>query len=79
MIDKQEPVAWMYVNSDGECEQIEYGEPFDDPSVTPLYTAPPSKPWVGLTDEERADVADVSDCFEDVVDATEAKLKEKNT
>ena len=38
-----EPVAWMYVNSDGECEQIEYGEPFDDPSVTPLYTAPPQR------------------------------------
>jgi hypothetical protein len=79
MTDEQKPVAWMYVNSDGECEQIEYGEPFDDPSVTPLYTALPSKPWAGLTDEERAAVADVSDCFEDVVDATEAKLKEKNT
>ena len=47
-----EPVAWMYVNSDGECEQIEYGEVFDDPSVTPLYTAPPQREWVGLTDEE---------------------------
>ena len=35
--------------------------------------------WVGLTDEERFEVADHSDCFEDVVDATEAKLKEKNT
>ena len=38
---EQEPVAWMYVNEDGECEQIEYGEVFDDPYVTPLYTAPP--------------------------------------
>ena len=37
------------------------------------------RPWVGLTDEERFVVADVSDCFEDVVDAVEAKLKEKNT
>ena len=47
---EQEPVAWMYVNTDGECEQIEYGEPFDDPSTTPLYTHPPQrKP---LTDEE---------------------------
>jgi hypothetical protein len=41
-----EPVAWMYVNTDGECEQIEYGEPFDDPSVTPLYAAlPQRKEW----------------------------------
>jgi hypothetical protein len=35
--------------------------------------------WVGLTDKERFEVADISDCFEDVVDAVEAKLKEKNT
>ena len=37
------------------------------------------RPWVGLTDKERFEVADISDCFEDVVDAVEAKLKEKNT
>jgi len=40
---EQEPVAWMYVNTDGECEQIEYGEPFDDPSTTPLYTTAPQR------------------------------------
>jgi hypothetical protein len=44
----QEPVAWMYVNQDGECEQIEYEAPPDDPSVTPLYIIPPQRPWVGL-------------------------------
>jgi hypothetical protein len=37
-----EPVAWMYVNLEGECEQIEYGTPsIDDDSITLLYTAPP--------------------------------------
>ena len=49
----QEPVAWMYVNTDGECEQIEYieNDPMpDDPSVTPLYTAP--RQWQGLTADE---------------------------
>ena len=79
---EQEPVAWMYVNTDGECEQIEYGEPFDDPSTTPLYTSP-QRTWVGLTDEEKHQciydeqgyVLDYEDC----VDKTEAKLKEKNT
>ncbi len=50
--DVVEPVAWMYVNKDGECEQIEFGDPFNDPSVTLLYTAPPKRKWVGLTDEE---------------------------
>ncbi len=39
---KPEPVAWMYVNSEGECEQIEYETPpAGDDSITPLYAAPP--------------------------------------
>jgi hypothetical protein len=40
---KPEPVAWMYVNSEGECEQIEYGTPsIDDDSITLLYAVPPA-------------------------------------
>ena len=40
---RPEPVAWMYVNSEGECEQIEYGtEAIDDDSITLLYAAPPA-------------------------------------
>jgi hypothetical protein len=76
----QEPVAWMYVNQDGECEQIEYATPPDDPSVTPLYTAP--RPWVGLTDEEREDFLKKTDWQydpESYAVVIEAKLKEKNT
>jgi hypothetical protein len=80
---KQEPVAWMFVNEDGECEQIEYGPVFDDPGVTPLYAAPPKREWIGLTDEE------VSYCryaatFCDELDTAymaeliEQALKEKN-
>jgi hypothetical protein len=39
---RPEPVAWMYVNSEGECEQIEYETPpAGDDSITPLYAAPP--------------------------------------
>jgi hypothetical protein len=42
---KSEPVAWMYVNSEGECEQIEYETPpAGDDSITPLYAAPPKPP-----------------------------------
>ena len=42
--EKKEPVGWAYVNSDGECEQIEYDDtPPDDPSITLLYTAPPQR------------------------------------
>ncbi len=40
-----EPVAWMFVNSDGECEQIEYGafDMDDQSSITLLYTTPPAQ------------------------------------
>jgi len=40
--EKQEPVAWMYVNVDGECEQIEYGlTEYDDwDEQTLLFTKP---------------------------------------
>jgi hypothetical protein len=79
----EKPVAWMYVNTDGECEQIEYGLcDFDDPSIQLLYTAP--RQWVGLTEIEICDIeADEltsasSETFS-FARAIEAKLKEKNT
>lgn len=78
----QEPVAWMYVNRDGECEQIEFGTAFDDPSVTLLYAAPPKREWKGLTDEEIDYIWGVTKPdYEDLFDfprAIEAKLREKN-
>jgi hypothetical protein len=42
---EQEPVAWMYVNENGECEQIEYGvSTVTAPYIKLLYTAPPKRP-----------------------------------
>jgi hypothetical protein len=85
---EQEPVAWMYINTDGECEQIEYGEPFDDPSTTPLYTHPPQRTWVGLTKKQISKFEAWHDNREEevgwvnpseIVAYIEAKLKEKNT
>ena len=80
---EQEPVAWMYVNEDGECEQIEYGPVFDDPGVTPLYTAPPQREWVGLTDQEINSVCYKRDWTAPWTNTTFARaieqaLKEKN-
>jgi hypothetical protein len=45
----------------------------------PLYTTPPQRTWVGLTDEEfwELDKEDLS--LRQFVQAIEAKLKEKNT
>jgi len=43
----------------------------------PVYVAPPQRSWVGLTEEEREDIA--LEVPLDAVLITEAKLKEKNT
>jgi hypothetical protein len=58
------------------------GDAFDKAMLIEAVKAklePEPRPWVGLTDEERFEVADISVCVEDVVAAVEAKLKEKNT
>ena len=54
----------------------------------PLFTAPPKKQWVGLTDEEIQDLGYLSEKFDasnsewfdrwGFAQAIEAKLKEKN-
>ena len=55
----------------------------------PLFTAPPRKQWVGLTDEEIQDLGYLSEKFDasnsewfdrwGFARAIEAKLREKNT
>ena len=81
--EQGEPVAW-YRDEDGIRIYYE-SKVWDD--ATPLYTTPPQRTWVGLTDDEIAEVED-----EYIVDYRipagsawnfakdiEAKLKEKNT
>ena len=53
----------------------------------PLYTTPPQRQWVGLTDEEKKHIATAAGCTEDddghivteIFRLAEAKLKERNT
>ena len=78
---EQEPVAW--INSYGFWKY----KPKDIDALTPLYTAPPKREWVGLTDEEidlyALDIGVTANKAPAwiVVYAKdiEAKLKEKNT
>ena len=42
-------------------------------------TTPPQRRWVGLTDEDRFELAKAKHGWEDLLIAAEAKLKEKNT
>ena len=88
---EQEPVAWLKTWSDGSVSVLKTkSHAFADHELEPLYTAPPKKEWVGLTDEELAEIDGVVMKYigtgEYVIDgeyefarAIETKLREKNT
>jgi hypothetical protein len=79
-----QPVAWLSEGGD-----VSRSKRYMDEmgfKCNPLYTAPPKKEWVGLTDEERNSLwrdaigwGDPSHDDEDLMKVIEAKLKEKNT
>jgi hypothetical protein len=82
-LESQEPVAWM--RQDGQrvttaSDRHNYPD-YETRYLIPLYTHPPQRTWVGLTDEE------MQDCLNRLPTQTidvyarriEAKLKEKNT
>ena len=80
---EQEPVAWRWgvpklKNNDFEWR---YSLNKTRPDAIPLYTTPPQRTWVGLTEDE------IKECFQITSDQylpaqiykrIEAKLKEKN-
>lgn len=79
---EQEPVAWRY---NGKLHEFDPSDWATGP-VTPLYTSPPAKPWVGLTDEDIEDCAMLQDAtdptdalWKDFARAVEDKLMGKNT
>jgi len=73
---EQEPVAWMNDSTPSGifARHMEGAKNFG--CTIPLYTTPPQRTWVGLTNEERAE------CWETIPELAmrkvEAKLKEKN-
>jgi len=79
----QEPVAW--ITPDREGFRIRFSEPTNDVPLgwDPLYTTPPKRTWVGLTDEEREGIAQDYSLtglgYQSPFKAIEAMLKEKNT
>jgi hypothetical protein len=89
--DDGQPVAWMMVNKVIGPPSLHW-KPQEDWHITweckPLYTAPPKKEWVGLTDEEIQDLSYLSEKFDasnsewfdrwGFARAIEAKLREKN-
>jgi len=85
---EQEPVAWMFQHEETgrtmcvDAQQLEWGFEKGNPrlkKIAPLYTTPPKRTWVGLTDEEELQLAGMMDKSRHwLVAAVEAKLKEKN-
>ena len=87
----QEPVAWSYwqscLNDDGtqtapwvhRLSKFKPTESIINKDVTPLYTAPPQRQWVGLTDEEVRKICVNEWGGYEQCRTIEAKLKEKNS
>ena len=87
---EQEPVVWMYQDkSTHEVRFQKHMRGFVDHGATyetPLYTTPPRREWVGLTEEEQEALWDEAvdrqehfcSQYGEFADAIEAKLKEKN-
>jgi len=75
----QEPVAWMHISAVGN---VYFRKKPQDAvfNPQPLYTAPPKKEWVGMTNDELLDIADMvyADDLE-LLQNIQAKLKERNT
>ena len=82
--EKQEPVAWISEGGD-----VSRSKRYMDEmgfKCNPLYTAPPKREWVALTDEEIYEYADKylyqhgsNYGIKAFGKAIEAKLREKNT
>ena len=78
---EQEPVAWITRRTgDGGVVLSGYEtcEPTDYDSI-PVYTAPPKREWVGLTDDEIQDILDCGRGELIAIKKTEQRLKDKNT
>jgi hypothetical protein len=75
---EHEPVAWMHTTAAG----LVYFRKKPQDKVfnpQPVYTAPPKKEWVGLTDEEYKIIHYKNYNYLELVQAVEQALKEKNT
>jgi hypothetical protein len=93
-LDEQEPVAWRFrsgtwFNREAHWRYINTLEGTEGlRGLEPLYTTPPQRQWVGLTEDERTAIRAGVQTYLDmtqyeygktVQQATELKLQEKNT
>ncbi len=75
--EKQEPVAYLCENAVGH-KYFRWKKPTSHYKPIALYTSPPHKKWVGLTDAELAEFSAMKLGAYDLCLEVEAKLKGKN-
>ena len=82
---EQEPVAWFSTLPDGKLSIKIVGKPTDG-NWEPLYTTPPQRTWVGLTEQQIKKILSESKCWEYcsmpnlnyTIERIESTLREKN-
>ena len=72
---EQEPMAWMDKDGDVLSASVVSGKGLRN---IPLYTTPPQRTWVGLTDEEKHAIRYSHMTSAEFIEVIEAKLKQKN-
>ena len=83
-LESQEPVAWIAPRYEGGHENLEVVDEREFGAFR-VYTHPPQRTWVGLTDEEKHKIwYEMQNImgwysFQEIANAIEAKLKERNT
>jgi hypothetical protein len=81
--EKQEPVAWISDSpTKGNGKQLHWTKSEAwrwSSNITPLYTAPTKREWVGLTDDDYEELLRTREWGVYLIEAVENKLKEKNT
>ena len=77
---KDEPYGYVWFTKQMEHRftRMEPNPQMGAMHVTPVYTTPPQRTWVGLTDEDELDWEEGGN-LKDLVKAIEAKLRERNT
>ena len=71
---EQKPVVWRYRGNLHEFDPSDWASG----EVTPLYTAPPQREWIGLTHEEHMEILTRDLTAPSRIAVAEAKLKDKN-
>ena len=76
----QEPVVTIAVREHAPVGKVAYVLEVNLPvGIHNLYTSPPQRPWIGLTDQEAQWLYDNCRTPSNLIDMVETMLKEKNT